>query len=147
MNDVLAVLARRAPLEPHCLPADDAGNQCEQRVAIVIHRSRPTQNSPKLTYVAVAAAEMGHVITIRCSYYRWPPGAELMERKRSPLERQAADALRRARRLPVGADRNDLRQLAVGLLLLHRRGMDALLEGRLHGFSRLNRPLSETIVD
>jgi hypothetical protein len=70
-----------------------------------------------------------------------------MERKRSPLERQAADALRRARRLPVGAGRNDLRQLAVGLLLLHRRGMDALLEGRLQGFSRLNRPLSETIVD
>jgi hypothetical protein len=70
-----------------------------------------------------------------------------MERKRSPLERQAADALRRARRLPVGAGRNDLRQLAVGLLLLHRRGMDVLLEGRLQGFSRLNRPLSETIVD
>jgi hypothetical protein len=57
-----------------------------------------------------------------------------MEHKRSPLEQQAADALRRARRLPVGADRNDLRQLAVGLLWLHRRGMDALLEGRLKVF-------------
>jgi hypothetical protein len=77
-----------------------------------------------------------------------PRGAKSMEPKRSPLERQAADALRRARRLPVGANRNDLRQLAVGLLWLHRRGMDAVLEGRLQGFSPLNRhPLSETMVD
>ncbi len=48
----------------------------------------------------------------------------------SPLERQAADALRRARRLPIGPDRNDLRQLAMGLLWLHRHGMDALVERR-----------------
>jgi hypothetical protein len=75
-------------------------------------------------------------------------GAQTMEHKRSPLEQQAADALRRARRLPVGADRNDLRQLAVGLLWLHRRGMDAVLRGRLQGFSPLDRrPLSETMVD
>jgi hypothetical protein len=53
-----------------------------------------------------------------------------MDGNRSPLELQAADALRRARRLPVGADRNDLRQLATGLLWLHRRGMDALVETR-----------------
>ena len=53
-----------------------------------------------------------------------------MESNRSPLELQAADALRRARRLPVGADRNDLRQLATGLLWLHRRGMEALVENR-----------------
>jgi hypothetical protein len=53
-----------------------------------------------------------------------------MERKLSPLEQQAADALRRARRLPVGAHRNDLRQLAVGLLWLHRNGMVALVEDR-----------------
>ena len=53
-----------------------------------------------------------------------------MERKLSALERQAADALRRARRLPVGANRNDLRQLAVGLLWLHRNGMPALVEDR-----------------
>lgn len=53
-----------------------------------------------------------------------------MERKLSPLEQQAADALRRARRLPVGAHRNDLRQLAVGLLWLHRKGMVALVEDR-----------------
>jgi hypothetical protein len=42
--------------------------------------------------------------------------------ERSPLERQVADVLRRARRLPVGGDRNDLRQLAIGLLWLHRKG-------------------------
>lgn len=39
----------------------------------------------------------------------------------SPLRRQAADVLKRARRLPVGPHRNDLRQLAIGLLWLERR--------------------------
>ena len=53
-----------------------------------------------------------------------------MDENRSALELQAADALRRARKLPVGADRNDLRQLAIGLLWLHRRGMEALVEDR-----------------
>jgi hypothetical protein len=53
-----------------------------------------------------------------------------MERKLPALEQQAADILRRARRLPIGAERNDLRQLAVGLLWLHRNGMDALMEQR-----------------
>jgi len=38
----------------------------------------------------------------------------------SPLRQQAADALRRARQLPVGPDRNDLRQLAFGLLALDK---------------------------
>jgi hypothetical protein len=52
------------------------------------------------------------------------------ERKLSPLETQAADALRRARRLPVGPHRNDLRKLAAGLLWLHRNGMEALVEER-----------------
>ena len=37
-----------------------------------------------------------------------------MERELSALEKQVADALRRARNLPMGADRNDLRQLAMG---------------------------------
>jgi hypothetical protein len=46
-----------------------------------------------------------------------------MKRERSPLESQVADVLRRARNLPIGADRNDLRQLAMGLLWLHRKGM------------------------
>jgi hypothetical protein len=48
-----------------------------------------------------------------------------MKRERSPLERQAADLLRRARKLPMGPDRNDLRQLALGLRWLHRKGVDA----------------------
>jgi hypothetical protein len=51
-------------------------------------------------------------------------------RQLSALERQAADALRRARRLPVGSARNDLWQLAMGLLWLHRNGMDALMKQR-----------------
>jgi hypothetical protein len=37
-----------------------------------------------------------------------------MERKLSALEKQAANALLSASRLPIGADRNDLRQLARG---------------------------------
>jgi hypothetical protein len=53
-----------------------------------------------------------------------------VERRFSPLQKQAADALRRARRLPPGSDRNDLRQLASALLWLHRNGMDALVERR-----------------
>jgi hypothetical protein len=54
-----------------------------------------------------------------------------VKRELSALEQQVVDALRRARRLPVGADRNDLRQLATGLLWLHRNGMDALTRQRL----------------
>jgi hypothetical protein len=53
-----------------------------------------------------------------------------MKQAFSPLERQAADALRRARRLPLGSGRNDLRQLASALLWLHRNGMDALVQRR-----------------
>ena len=48
----------------------------------------------------------------------------------SPLRRQAADALRRARKLPVGHDRNDLRQLAVGLLWLEKHGVKATVQDR-----------------
>jgi hypothetical protein len=48
-----------------------------------------------------------------------------VERELSALEKQAADALRRARRLPLGAARNDLR-----LVWLHRNGMDALMKQR-----------------
>jgi hypothetical protein len=51
----------------------------------------------------------------------------------SPLRRQAAEALRRARKLPVGSDRNELRQLAVGLRFLdeqRRKGSRLDLTGR-----------------
>ena len=63
---------------------------------------------------------------------------QTMKHGRSPLERQAAEALRRARRLPVGPDRNDLRQFAIGLLWLHRNGMDALVEGRTKSISTIH---------
>jgi len=53
----------------------------------------------------------------------------------SPLRRQAADALRRARKLPVGPDRNDLRQLAIGLLFLEKQ--------RLKSSARIGVPTSE----
>jgi hypothetical protein len=45
----------------------------------------------------------------------------------SPLRQHAADALRRARKLPVGPARNDLRQLALGLLWLDQKGLAARL--------------------
>jgi len=45
-----------------------------------------------------------------------------------PIRRQAAEALRRARRLPAGHERNDLRQLALGLLWLEKRGYLAIPE-------------------
>jgi hypothetical protein len=43
----------------------------------------------------------------------------------SPLKKHAVDALRRARKLPVGPHRNDLRQLAMGLRRLDREGIGA----------------------
>lgn len=46
----------------------------------------------------------------------------------SPVRRQAADVLRRARKLPVGHARNDLRQLAIGLLWLEKRGLVTIAE-------------------
>jgi hypothetical protein len=46
----------------------------------------------------------------------------------SPLRKQAADALRRARKLPVGSDRNDLRQLAIGLLWLEKQRSSATVQ-------------------
>jgi hypothetical protein len=49
----------------------------------------------------------------------------------SPLRRHAADALRRARKLPIGHDRNDLRQLACGLLWLEKRELQAKVQIRL----------------
>ena len=41
----------------------------------------------------------------------------------SPLRRLATETLRRARRLPVGADRNELRQRAISLRWLEKHGM------------------------
>jgi hypothetical protein len=54
----------------------------------------------------------------------WPAcEMRIAEPNASPLRERAADALRRARALPVGSDRNDLRQLAIGLLWLDKRGL------------------------
>ena len=45
-----------------------------------------------------------------------------------PIMVQVADILRRARKLPPGPARNDLRQLAQGLLKLHRAGIRASVQ-------------------
>jgi len=49
----------------------------------------------------------------------------------SPFRRQAADALRQARELPVGHARNNLRQLASGLLWLDKRNLQATVQDRV----------------
>jgi hypothetical protein len=49
----------------------------------------------------------------------------------SPLRRHAADALRRARKLPVGHARNDLRQLAMGLLWLEKKALKTTVQDRI----------------
>jgi len=41
----------------------------------------------------------------------------------SPIREQAANALLRARTLPPGPYRNDLRQLGMGLLKLYKKGL------------------------
>jgi hypothetical protein len=46
----------------------------------------------------------------------------------SSLRRQAAEALRRARKLPIGHDRNDLRQIAMGLLWLEKKGLQPVAQ-------------------
>jgi hypothetical protein len=51
--------------------------------------------------------------------------------KDTPLRRHAADALRRARKLPVGHERNDLRQLAMGLLWLGKKNLEATVQDRM----------------
>jgi hypothetical protein len=53
----------------------------------------------------------------------------------SSARRQAAEVLRRARRLPVGPDRNDLRQLAIGLLWLDKRGLASKAFRRVTGLA------------
>ena len=63
-----------------------------------------------------------------------------MEHQRSLVEEQAADVLRRARKLPMGPTRNDLRQLAMGLLWLHRNGMEALVADRIASLRPVERP-------
>jgi hypothetical protein len=45
------------------------------------------------------------------------------ENRKSQLYVQAADTLCRARKLPVGPCRNDLRQVAVGLRWLDKKGI------------------------
>ena len=70
-------------------------------------------------------------------------GATAMECQQSSLKHQAADALRRARKLPVGSDRNDLRQLAVVLLWLHRHGMEAFQERRTRNAANFSPTIQE----
>jgi hypothetical protein len=54
----------------------------------------------------------------------------MQETIKSPLYRQVADVLSRARKLPVGPSRNDLRQLAVGLRWLDKKGQASNVEGQ-----------------
>jgi hypothetical protein len=49
----------------------------------------------------------------------------------SVVRRHAVDALRRARKLPIGQARNELRQLAICLLWLEKKGMTARVQDSL----------------
>jgi hypothetical protein len=49
----------------------------------------------------------------------------------SPLRKHAIDVIRRARKLTVGPDRNDLRQLAVGLLWLEKNNLHTNEQNRV----------------
>jgi len=49
----------------------------------------------------------------------------------SVVRRHAADALRRARKLPIGQARNELRQLAICLLWLEKKAMTARVQDSL----------------
>ena len=58
------------------------------------------------------------------------PMKTLSDLAASPLRRQIAETLRRARELPPGPHRNDLLQLASGLLLLHKTSVVANPQNR-----------------
>lgn len=71
--------------------------------------SRSRRTYERVAFVArIAAANMTKVRT-----------------EKAPRILQVADVLQRAHRLPIGAARNDLRQLAIGLLKRHRAGVCA----------------------
>jgi hypothetical protein len=55
----------------------------------------------------------------------------------TPLKKHAVDALRRARKLPIGPHRNDLRQLAMGLRRLDREGIGANFHNPEIGLQRI----------
>jgi hypothetical protein len=61
------------------------------------------------------------------------------EKDVSPLRRHAANALQRARKLPIGHARNDLRQLAMGLLWLEKKGLQTRVQDHLAGIDELQR--------
>ena len=64
----------------------------------------------------------------------------------APLREQAANALRRARKLPPGPYRNDLRQLGIGLLALYKKRLkvaDDTIERRR---SPMGRPARQDAV-
>ena len=55
----------------------------------------------------------------------------------TPLKQHAVEALRRARKLPIGPHRNDLRQLAIGLRRLDREGIGANFRDPEIGLQRI----------
>jgi hypothetical protein len=60
-------------------------------------------------------------------------------KSKSPLYVHAADALCRARKLPIGPSRNDLRQLAIGLRWLEKKGLGSKVEAAVDRSPRVSR--------
>ena len=59
------------------------------------------------------------------------PGSQMQKNQVSQLRMHAANALVRARKLPIRYSSNDLRQLAIGLLWLDRKGLAPKDQGRV----------------
>ena len=62
--------------------------------------------------------------------------------KNTTLYKHASDALYQARKLPIGEARNELRQRAICLLWLDRKGYGAKIEGFLAAQASPNYPSS-----
>jgi hypothetical protein len=95
---------KRLEADPNVLVIENVAYRYERQICDAL-------NKMAIEDVRKLVAEMQYEIEPSAAHYI------------SPTRRQAAEALRRARRLPVGPDRNDLRQLAIGLLWLDKRGL------------------------
>jgi hypothetical protein len=101
--------------------------RCPKRCNIALLRQRPALESLSFAMgVRWRTDKTGYpgLICWKLLVVGW--GSTMNKHSIPPIRRRAADLLRRARKLPVGHDRNDLRQSAIGLLWLEKRGYLAI---------------------
>src|SRR3954454_20059944 len=88
--------------------------------------SRTKNKSPK--FVFLSGSEQTAALTSNLFASSFAEGKSMKPPSSlapSPIREQAANTLRRARKLPPGPYRNDLRQLGFQLLRLHKLGLRA----------------------